>query len=77
MVFSSFFKCSLIFMNMQIASLMIFKTCKWWFDDGLRLKSVYLLYLTDISLIFKVFVNIPAYAYKIICIFGNGKNVCV
>ena len=49
---------------------------QWWFGDGLRLKSVYLLcFFNDFPFIFKVFVNIRVYKNKIICIFDHGIKV--
>ena len=51
---------------------------QWWFDNGLRLKSVYDVFFYDFSLIFKVFINIQEYASKIICIFDQGmKGLCL
>ena len=48
------------------------------FDDSLGLISVYLWCFYDISLIFKVFINIHEYANYLICIFDNGiKGLCL
>ena len=48
---------------------------QWWFDDGLRLKSVYLCLVYDFPLIFKILINIHKYKNKIICIFDHGMKV--
>ena len=48
---------------------------QWWFDDGLRLKSVYDVFFYDFPLIFKVFINIHESKNKIICIFDHGLKV--
>ena len=49
---------------------------QWLVDDGLRLKSVYLLrFFYDFPLIFKVLINIHKYENKIICIFDHGMKV--
>ena len=49
---------------------------QWWFDYGLRLKSVIYggFFFYNFPLIFKIFINIHEYTNKVICISGHEKR---
>ena len=53
------------------------KMQQWWFDDGLGLKSVFLLCFYDFSLIFKVFINIHEYANYSLHLRLWDKGICL